>query len=44
MGATLYYLVYGMEVSMYLEVETPSLRVLINVEPEELEREKLRFK
>ena len=44
MGATLYSLVYGMEVSMYLEVETPSLRVLINVEPEELEWEKLRFK
>jgi len=44
MGATLYSLVYRMEVSMYLEVENPSLRVLFNVELEELEWEKLRFK
>jgi hypothetical protein len=31
-GATLYSLVYGMEAVMPLEVETPSLRVLIDSE------------
>jgi hypothetical protein len=31
-GATLYSLVYGMEAVMPLEVETPSLRVLVDSE------------
>jgi tartrate dehydratase beta subunit/fumarate hydratase class I family protein len=31
-GATLYTLVYGMEAVMPLEVETPSLRVLVDSE------------
>ena len=34
-GATPYMLVYGMEAVMPLEVEIPSLRVLINSELEE---------
>jgi hypothetical protein len=36
-GATLYTLVYGMEAVMPLEVEIPSLRVLIDFELEEVE-------
>jgi len=35
--ATLYTLVYGMEAVMPLEVEIPSLRVLIDFELEEVE-------
>jgi len=36
-GATPYILVYGMEAVMPLEVEIPSLRVLIDSELEEVE-------
>jgi hypothetical protein len=36
-GATLYTLVYGMKVLMLLEVEIPSLRVLVDSELEEVE-------
>jgi hypothetical protein len=36
-GATSHTLVYGMEVVMPLEVEIPSLRVLINSKLEEVE-------
>ena len=42
-GATLYSLVYRMEAVMPLEVETPSLRVLMDVELEESEWVKLKF-
>jgi hypothetical protein len=44
MGATLYSLVYGMEAMMHLEVEIPSLRVLIDSKLEEAEWAKVRYK
>jgi len=43
-GATPYSLVYGMKAIMPLEVEIPSLRVLIDAELEESEWAKLKFK
>jgi hypothetical protein len=42
-GATPYSLVFGMEAVMPLEVEIPSLRVLIESEPEEAEWAKVRY-
>jgi hypothetical protein len=42
-GATTYSLVFGMEAVMPLEVEIPSLRVLIESEPEEAEWAKVRY-
>ena len=42
-GATSYMLIYGMEVVMPLEVEIPSLRVLIDSELEEVEWAKVRY-
>jgi hypothetical protein len=42
-GATSHTLVYGMEVVMPLEVEIPSLRVLINSKLEEVEWVKVRY-
>ena len=42
-GATSHTLVYGMEVVMPLEVEIPSLRVLINSKLEEVEWAKVRY-
>jgi hypothetical protein len=42
-GATPYTLVYGMEEVMSLEVEIPSLRVLIDFELEEVEWAKVRY-
>jgi hypothetical protein len=42
-GATPYTLVYGMEEVMPLEVEIPSLRVLIDFELEEVEWAKVRY-
>ena len=42
-GATPYSLVFGMEVVMPLEVEIPSLRVLIESELEEAEWAKVRY-
>ena len=42
-GATPYTLVYGMEAVMPLEVEIPSLRVLIDFELEEVEWAKVRY-
>jgi len=42
-GATLYSLVYGMEAVMPLEVEIPSLRVLMDSELEEAEWAKVRY-
>ena len=42
-GATPYMLVYGMEAVMPLEVEIPSLRVLIDFELEEAEWAKVRY-
>ena len=42
-GATLYTLVYGMEAVMPLEVEIPSLRVLVDSELEEVEWAKVRY-
>jgi hypothetical protein len=42
-GATPYTLVYGMEVVMPLEVEIPSLRVLIDFELEEVEWANVRY-
>jgi hypothetical protein len=42
-GATLYSLVYKMEAVMPLEVETPSLRVLMDVKLEESEWVKFKF-
>jgi hypothetical protein len=41
--ATPYTLVYGMEAVMPLEVEIPSLRVLIDFELEEVEWAKVRY-
>jgi len=41
-GATLNFLVYGMEVVIPLEVEIPSLRVLIDSELEDTEWTKVR--
>jgi len=41
--ATPYTLVYGMEAVMLLEVEIPSLRVLIDFELEEVEWAKVRY-
>ena len=43
MGATPYSLVYKMEAVMLLEVEIPSIRVLIDTELEELKWAKLKF-
>ncbi|XP_073259793.1 uncharacterized protein [Populus alba] len=43
-GTTLYALVYGMEAMMPLEVEIPSLRVLMDLELEEAEWAKVRYK
>jgi hypothetical protein len=43
-GATPYSLVYGMKVVMPLEVEIPSLRVLMDSELEEAEWAKVRYK
>jgi hypothetical protein len=42
-GATPYMLVYGMEAVMPLEMEIPSLRVLIDFELEEVEWAKVRY-
>jgi len=42
-GATPYTLVYGMEAVMPLEVEIPSLRVLIDFELEEVEWANVRY-
>jgi len=42
-GTTLYALVYGMEAVMPLEVEIPSLRVLMDSELEEAEWAKVRY-
>jgi hypothetical protein len=42
-GATPYTLVYGMEAVMPLEVEIPSLRVLVDSELEEVEWVKVRY-
>jgi hypothetical protein len=42
-GATPYTLVYGMKVLMLLEVEIPSLRVLVDFKLEEVERVKVRY-
>jgi hypothetical protein len=42
-GATPYMLVYGMEAVMPLEVEIPSLKVLIDFELEEVEWVKVRY-
>jgi len=42
-GATPYTLVYGMEAVMPLEVEIPSLRVLVDSELEEVEWAKVRY-
>jgi hypothetical protein len=44
MGATLYSLVYGMQAVMHLEVQIPSLRVLIDSKLEEAEWAKVRYK
>jgi len=41
--ATPYMLVYGIEAVMPLEVEIPSLRVLIDSKLDEVEREKVRY-
>jgi hypothetical protein len=43
-GATSYTLVYGMEAVMPLEMEIPSLRVLVDSELEKVEWEKVRYK
>lgn len=43
MGATLYFLVYEMEVMMPFKVEIPSLKVLMDAELEKSEWEKLKF-
>jgi hypothetical protein len=42
-GATPYLLVYGIEAVMPLEVEIPSLRVLIDSKLDEVEWEKVRY-
>lgn len=44
MGATIYSLIYNIEAMMPLEVNIPSLRVLIDTELEESEWAKLKFK
>jgi len=43
-GATPYTLVYGMEAVMPLEVEIPSLRVLVDSKLEEVEWAKVRYR
>jgi len=42
-GATLFSLVYGMELVLPIEVETPSLRVLMKVELQEAEWAQMQF-
>jgi len=42
-GATPYTLVYRMKVLMLLEVEIPSLRVLVDFKLEEVEKVKVRY-